>query len=66
MKTVVDHNLEQEKERAWRALALDPDDKFLRNYTKDQAEYVECWEFEDKAGKTYTLCVNASGVEWIE
>lgn len=41
-------------------------DKLIRNYVRDSANFVECWEYEDARGKTYTICVDQDGGEFIE
>lgn len=43
-----------------------PTDKEVRNYVKDQAAFVECWDFETLEGDLYTMCCDQDGAEWIE
>ncbi len=45
---------------------LEPGDKFVREYIKDQPRFVQCWEFLDQENKTYTICQDQDGEEWIE
>jgi hypothetical protein len=40
-------------------------DKLIRNYVRDSAQYIECWEFETAEGGYYTICQDQNGEEWI-
>lgn len=45
---------------------LNPNDKLVRNYVRDSARFVECWEFEEESGDLYIICQDQDGDEWIE
>jgi hypothetical protein len=47
---------------------MHPEDKLIREYDdcNDFGAWIGKWEFEDKQGKTYTICANQNGGEWIE
>lgn len=45
---------------------LNEDDKQINHYVKDEAAFVEVWEFEDTNGNTYRICQDQDGGEWVE
>lgn len=47
---------------------LEPTDKLIEEYSKsnEYGAWIGVWVFEDKDGKTYSVCQDQDGEEWIE